>query len=108
MAIASMAVPVAASVETRTTIADPATVTVGWTVTNVGTGAGLTLRDILRQIVSVVELEPSVNWLPSRTFDVPRIVLDASKLKAATGWNCTTTLQEGIAITAEWLRETDI
>jgi UDP-glucose 4-epimerase len=77
-------------------------------VFNVGTGAGLTLRDILQQIASVVELEPSVNWLPSRSFDVPRIVLDASKLKVATGWNCTTPLQQGIAITAEWLRETDI
>ena len=44
---------------------------------NVGTGTGLSLRDILTQISAVVRLEPSVTWLASRPFDVPRIVLDA-------------------------------
>jgi UDP-glucose 4-epimerase len=77
-------------------------------VFNVGTGTGLTLRDILKQIVTVVGLEPAVTWLPSRSFDVPRIVLDATKLQRATQWNCSTSLEEGIAITTEWLRETDI
>jgi UDP-glucose 4-epimerase len=77
-------------------------------VFNVGSGTGLALREILHQIVRVVDVEPAVNWLPSRSFDVPRIVLNARKLKEATRWNCTTTLGDGIAITAKWLRETDI
>src|ERR1700730_17013511 len=77
-------------------------------VFNVGSGTGLALREILNQIVKVADVEPSVNWLPSRSFDVPRIVLDARKLKEATRWNCTTSLGDGIAITAKWLRETDI
>jgi UDP-glucose 4-epimerase len=77
-------------------------------VFNVGTGTGLTLKDILNQIINVVRLEPAVNWLPARSFDVPRIVLDATKLKLATNWRCTTSLQEGIEITTKWLRETDI
>jgi nucleoside-diphosphate-sugar epimerase len=62
----------------------------------------------LNHIVTVVGLEPTVTWLPSRSFDVPRIVLDAAKLRRATQWSCSTSLQEGIAITTEWLRETDI
>jgi len=73
---------------------------------NVGTGTGHSLRDILTQISRVVGLEPSVNWLASRPFDVPRIVLDSTKLRTATGWQCRTSLQEGIALTAEWLRTT--
>lgn len=77
-------------------------------VFNVGTGTGLSLREILHQIVNVVRLEPSVNWLPARSFDVPRIVLDATKLKRATDWRCVTSLPEGIEITTKWLRETDI
>jgi len=77
-------------------------------VFNVGTGTGLTIREILTQITTVVGLEPSVDWLPARSFDVPRIVLDATKLKHATNWNCTTTLSEGIEITTKWLRETEI
>jgi UDP-glucose 4-epimerase len=77
-------------------------------VYNVGTGSGLSLRDILREIAEVVGSEPEVNWLPSRSFDVPRIVLDASKLKNATHWRCVVPLKDGVAMTAEWLRASDI
>jgi UDP-glucose 4-epimerase len=75
---------------------------------NVGTGTGLSLSDILTHIKQVVGTAPSVTWLPSRSFDVPRIILDATKLRKATNWDCTTTLQEGVSITADWLRATDI
>jgi UDP-glucose 4-epimerase len=75
---------------------------------NVGTGTGLSLREVLAEISNVIGRETSVNWLASRSFDVPRIVLDATKLKRATDWNCITPIQEGVAITADWLRNTDI
>jgi UDP-glucose 4-epimerase len=77
-------------------------------VFNVGTGTGLSLRDILVHITNVVGREPTVEWLASRSFDVPRIVLDASKLKKATEWRVVTSLQDGVGITADWLRSTDI
>lgn len=77
-------------------------------VFNVGTGTGLSLREILVEIGRAIGREPTVDWLPSRSFDVPRIVLDATKLKNATDWNCVTPLQEGVAITADWLKSTDI
>jgi UDP-glucose 4-epimerase len=77
-------------------------------VFNVGTGTGLSLRDILVHISTVVGREPTVEWMSSRSFDVPRIVLDASKLRATTDWHCHTSLQDGVAITANWLRNTDI
>jgi UDP-glucose 4-epimerase len=75
---------------------------------NVGTGTGLSLRDILARIHDVVGVEPSVTWLASRSFDVPRIVLDAGKLQSATNWRTTTSIQDGVGITADWLRHTDI
>jgi UDP-glucose 4-epimerase len=77
-------------------------------VFNVGTGTGLSLHDILRHITSVVGTEPQVTWMASRSFDVPRIVLDARKLKTATNWYSRTSIQDGVGITAEWLRNTDI
>ncbi len=77
-------------------------------VFNVGTGTGLSIREILNRISRVVGIEVPVTWMPSRSFDVPRIVLDAAKLKNATQWDCRTTFQDGVAITAEWLRITDI
>ena len=75
---------------------------------NVGTGTGLSLSDILTHISRVVGIEPSVTWLASRSFDVPRIVLDATKLRKATNWRSVTPLEDGIAITADWLQKTDI
>jgi UDP-glucose 4-epimerase len=75
---------------------------------NVGTGVGLSLKDILTHITRVVGSEPSVTWLAPRSFDVPRIVLDATKLREATGWNNVTSLEDGIAITADWLRKCDV
>jgi UDP-glucose 4-epimerase len=75
---------------------------------NVGTGVGLSLRDVLARISRVVGIEPSISWLPSRSFDVPRIVLDATKLRKATDWSSVTTLGDGISITADWLQKTDI
>jgi UDP-glucose 4-epimerase len=77
-------------------------------VFNVGTGTGLSLRDILIHIGKAVGREPTVDWLASRSFDVPRIVLDASKLKRATEWQDVTSLDDGVGITADWLRSTDI
>jgi len=77
-------------------------------VYNVGTGTGLSLKQILGEISRAVGQVPMVTWLPARSFDVPRIVLDATKLKLATSWACLTTLEEGVAITADWLRNTDI
>jgi len=77
-------------------------------VYNVGTGIGLSLRDILAQIQRVVGIEPSVAWLASRSFDVPRIVLDATKLKNATKWSSVTSLEDGMSITAGWLQKAEI
>jgi UDP-glucose 4-epimerase len=75
---------------------------------NVGTGTGLSLRDILSHITRAVGVEPTVSWLASRSFDVPRIVLDASKIKKATNWSCVTSLQDGVVRTADWLQTIDV
>jgi UDP-glucose 4-epimerase len=77
-------------------------------VYNVGTGTGLSIRNILSEIAAIVGREPEINWLPSRSFDVPRIVLDTSKLKKATNWQCSVSLKDGVALTADWLRSSDI
>jgi UDP-glucose 4-epimerase len=75
---------------------------------NVGSGTGLSLHDVLSHITRVVGVEPTVSWLAPRSFDVPRIVLDATKLTKATNWNCITSLQDGVVITADWLQAIDL
>ncbi len=73
-------------------------------VFNVGSGVGLSLRGLIEEISNVLDVKPQIRWMPGRPFDVPRIVLDTSKLKAATGWTCTRTFREGLTRTANWLR----
>ena len=75
---------------------------------NVGTGRGLSLHDILAHISDVVGIDPSIIWMAARSFDVPKIVLNPEKIRNATGWSCGTSIQEGIAHTADWLRNTEI
>ncbi len=77
-------------------------------VFNVGTGTGLSLRDIIGHVSLAAKRDPEVNWLSPRSFDVPRIVLDSAKLRNATEWRVRTSLEDGIAITADWLRNADI
>jgi UDP-glucose 4-epimerase len=74
---------------------------------NVGSGSGLSIRDLLREISVAVSLEPKVVWLKARPYDVPRIVLDSKKLQLAAGWSCTTSLRAGISATADWLQTTE-
>jgi UDP-glucose 4-epimerase len=75
---------------------------------NVGSGTGHSLRDILNNISQVLGISPSITWLPRRSFDVPRIVLDTTKLRNATEWRICTPLSEGIARTADWIRNTGV
>jgi UDP-glucose 4-epimerase len=76
-------------------------------VFNVGTGAGTSLRELVAEITRAVNMEPRIVWLKSRPFDVPRVVLDCTKLKTATEWKCLTGMQEGISKTAAWLRDAE-
>jgi UDP-glucose 4-epimerase len=77
-------------------------------VYNVGTGRGTSLRELLAEISKAVDIEPNVVWLKRRPFDVPRVVLNCTKLQQAADWNVTTGIAEGIGITSSWLRRTDI
>jgi UDP-glucose 4-epimerase len=76
-------------------------------VFNVGTGTGTSLRDLLAEITRAVSIEPRIEWLKSRPFDAPRVVLDCTKLKTATEWKCLTGIRDGISKTADWLREAE-
>jgi UDP-glucose 4-epimerase len=76
-------------------------------VFNVGTGIGTSLKGLITAISKAIEIEPKVVWLKGRPFDVPRVVLDCKKLQQSACWRSTTTIDEGIAITAKWLRQAE-
>jgi UDP-glucose 4-epimerase len=69
---------------------------------NVGSGEGTSLLDVLRLAEAQVGREAKVVSHPERGFDVHRIVLDPSRLRAMTTF-VPTSLEAGIARTHEWL-----
>jgi UDP-glucose 4-epimerase len=74
----------------------------GERVLNVGAGAGTSLLELLRLAEKQVGREAVVEQHDERGFDVHRIVLDVSRLRALTGFE-PTPLETGIARTHEWL-----
>jgi UDP-glucose 4-epimerase len=76
-------------------------------VYNIGSGEGRSNRDILdalQPLAQEIGLEVRLNTQPLRKFDVPRIILDSSKLQAVSGWKARTPFTEGIRGTWEWYR----
>ena len=73
-------------------------------VMNVGTGIGTSLNQLRGLVEQSLSLTMKVNYLPSRSFDVPYNVLDCTKIQRATGWKPRHSLQDGIRIMAEKFR----
>jgi UDP-glucose 4-epimerase len=73
-------------------------------VFNVGSGNGASVLEIIRTIEATVGNPASLHFLPERPLDVPRNVLDISRIKAETGWAPRVPLSEGITRTAAWWR----
>jgi GDP-L-fucose synthase len=62
----------------------------------------LTIKELALLIQKVVGHEGSIEWDATKPDGTPRKLMDVSKLKNA-GWQSTTALQEGIALTYQWL-----
>lgn len=70
---------------------------------NVGTGTGHSLNEILEAVRNAVKQEVKVRYSEGRKFDVPKNVLDISRLSTETGWKPQVQLREGIRRTWEWV-----
>ena len=69
-------------------------------VYNLGTGIGASNRDVLDLLAPLAEADGHavrMTQLPDRRFDVEANVLDASKLRAASGWQPTIPLADGLS-----------
>lgn len=71
---------------------------------NIGSGCETSLNEILGIMKDVVDGRMEVNYLPSRSFDVPRNVLDISLAKKVLEWEPRIELREGILKTWEWIK----
>lgn len=77
------------------------------TVYNIGSGEGVSLKDLLSAIGEVAGTEPRVTYRDARPFDVPVNVLDNTRARKELGWEPRVSLVEGLRRTWDWLgRET--
>jgi UDP-glucose 4-epimerase len=71
---------------------------------NVGSGIGYSLNQLKEIIESVCGNKLSAIYRPSRKTDVKNIVLDSSLLSKKTKWHPAVSLEQGIELTWEWLK----
>jgi len=74
-------------------------------VFNIGSGVGIDLNDLLGEIERSVGHPVERTYQPSRRFDVPVNVLDIALARRELGWQPSTSLQDGLARTASWMRD---
>ena len=71
-------------------------------VYNVGSGQGVSLRDVLALIAEVSGISANVKYFPPRNFDVKNVVLDITKARNALDWKPLVSLHEGCKKYWKW------
>ncbi len=72
---------------------------------NIGTGAGISLNDLLSVIEAVVNKKIERRYLAARAFDVPANILDVSCARQNLGWEAQTPIDVGIMKTLASMRK---
>jgi UDP-glucose 4-epimerase len=70
---------------------------------NIGSGVGTSLLDIVAVLSALNQTTVTSQFLPSRSYDVPKIVLNIDKAKVAFDWSPNVDLAEGVELTWNWL-----
>lgn len=76
-----------------------------WSVFNVGSGAALSVLDLVHQCEQAADMRLEIQFHPGRAVDVPRAIPDIGALRQKLGWSAPTSTQTGLAQTWQWLRE---
>jgi len=72
-------------------------------VFNIGSGEGTSLNELISIMSQIVGREIEPQYIESKGEYLPRVILDISRIRESIGWEPRTSLQDGIALTMEWL-----
>jgi GDP-L-fucose synthase len=72
---------------------------------NVGTGVGLTIRELAERIAALVGFGGTIRYDLTKPDGAPFKTLCVDRFTAATGWRAGTRLDEGLARSLAWLRD---
>ncbi len=77
-------------------------------VYNLGSGRAVSIRQLLDILLSLSRIPIRIEQDPSRLrpVDIPRVVADAGKFRALTGWKAEMPLEQTLADTLDWWRNT--
>lgn len=73
-------------------------------VFNAGSGVGTSINEVIEAIFTTCGHRIEVIRKPGRAFDIPKVVLDMTKTKAAFDWSPSTSLTDGLLKSWEWLK----
>lgn len=71
---------------------------------NLGSGEGVTIREIAETVRSIVKPDMRINWIPSGPVGDPVRVMSIERARNLLGYSQRTNLAEGIAKTNSWYR----
>ena len=71
---------------------------------NVGTEAGVRVKEVLRTVTEVLGHSLLIDDLGERPGDVPALYASAARLREATGWKPEVSLEEGLRLTVDYYR----
>lgn len=78
---------------------------------NLGSGVGFSnidLIQVLSPLMKQMGFDVVLEHLSERAFDVRANVLDSTKLQTHTGWKAKIDLDEGLSLTAKWIRDSNV
>jgi len=75
---------------------------------NLGSGMEISIRDLVEKIADLTGFEGEIEWDTSKPDGQPRRKLDTSRAKEQFDWEGTTSFEDGLERTIEWLEETSL
>ena len=75
---------------------------------NIGSGKGVSLKEIIEVINQVTKNDVPVEYQEKRTFDVPEIYLDVTRAHQQLNWSATMPLEDGIKKTWDFIQRLEL
>lgn len=72
---------------------------------NLGSGAGVTIKEIAETVVKIVKPDMRINWIPSGPVGDPVRVMSVERARKVLGFTQRTSLAEGLAKTNNWYQK---
>jgi UDP-glucose 4-epimerase len=78
---------------------------IGGEIINIGTGVEITMKELLEEILDLIDVDIKISYLEDRPADVPRLWVNPSKFLKITGFKAAYTFEQGLEETIAYYKE---